>query len=292
MIRLGLIGYPVAHSLSPALHRAALASCGLEGEYALFGVAANERAALRELLGRLRAGDVHGLNVTIPHKRTIVDLLDALTPTATAIGAVNTVFAEDGALVGDNTDAAGFLVALERFLRAHGREPGGGRSALILGAGGAARAAAYALTGSGWDVTVAARRVARARDVARDLADRAVRVLEYGDLRLTVPRRLPSCALIVNATPAGAYPDVDETPWPEALPFPRDAALYDVVYVPSITRVVRDARAEGLPATTGLEMLIEQALLSFVRWTGATPSREAMRNAVRRQTEVVPCSDC
>ncbi|KPK05809.1 MAG: hypothetical protein AMS20_05730 [Gemmatimonas sp. SG8_28] len=291
MIRLGLIGHPVAQSLSPAIHRAALAACGVEGDYTLFRVAPNEQAVLHELCDRMRAGDILGLNVTIPHKRTIVALLDALTPTATAVGAVNTIFREGGNLVGDNTDVEGFRFALERFLHAHGRQAAASGAALVLGAGGAARAAVYALVTSGWEVTVVARRVAQARQLGRDLAERDVHGVDFADLRNAVSERLAGCALIVNATPVGAPPGADESPWPADLPFPQHAALYDVVYAPSVTRLVRDARAAGLPAVTGLGMLIEQALLSFERWTGYTPPRDAIDTAVRHQLEVVPCSD-
>jgi shikimate dehydrogenase len=291
MIRLGLIGHPVVQSLSPEIHRAALAACGVEGDYALFRVAPDEQPVLHELLDRMRAGDIQGLNVTIPHKRTIVALLDALTPTATAVGAVNTVFREGATLVGDNTDVEGFRAALERFLRAHGRQVAPSSAALVLGAGGAARAAVHALALSGWEVTVVARRVAQARRLARDLAESDVHVVDSADLTTVVSDRLAACALIVNATPVGMSPRTDESPWPAGLPFPRHAALYDLVYAPSVTKLVHDARAEGLPAVTGLGMLIEQALLSFERWTGCTPPRDAIDTAVRHQLEVVPCSD-
>jgi len=286
MIRLGLIGDPVEHSLSPAMHRAALEACGLEGEYALIPIAAGDRAALRHELQRVRAGEWQGLNVTIPHKRPVADLLDTLTPTAAAIGAVNTVVLQEGRLVGDNTDAAGFLEALRRFLDAHDRPEGTGQRALVLGAGGAARAVVYALCSSGWEVAVAARRVDQARALASDLANREVDVLDFHGLPAVADRVAP-CSLVVNATPVGMHPHVDESPWPDGLPFPRQAALYDLVYVPGTTRLVRDARAAGMPAVTGLDMLIEQALLSFVRWTGHTPSRDRMLDAARRQLMAV-----
>jgi shikimate dehydrogenase len=291
MIRLGLIGHPVTQSLSPEIHRTALTACGVQGDYTLFRVAPNEPPVLHGLLDRMRGGDIQGLNVTIPHKRTIVALLDALTPTATAVGAVNTIFREGGNLVGDNTDVEGFRCALERFLHTHGRQAAASGAALVLGAGGAARAAVYALATSGWKVTVVARRVAQAYQLARDLAESDVHVVDRAELPNAVSDRLAACALIVNATPVGTPPRTDESPWPADLPFPQHAAVYDLVYVPSVTRLVHDARAAGLPAATGLGMLIEQALLSFERWTGCTPPRDAIDTAVRHQLEVVPCSD-
>src|SRR3972149_8259432 len=108
MIQLGLIGYPLGYSLSPKIHRAALKSCSLEGDYSLFPIPPGDHQGLKTLLARVRSGEITGLNVTIPHKQTIVPLLDGLTPTAKAIGAVNTIYLKNGKLTGDNTDAPGF----------------------------------------------------------------------------------------------------------------------------------------------------------------------------------------
>jgi shikimate dehydrogenase len=110
MIRLGLIGYPLEHSLSPKIHSAALKACGLEGDYSLFPIPPDDIASLEKLMGRVRAGEFHGLNVTIPHKKNVIPLLDGLTETAEAIGAVNTIFVRDSKIIGDNTDAPGFMV--------------------------------------------------------------------------------------------------------------------------------------------------------------------------------------
>src|SRR5688572_33382803 len=114
MIRLGLIGYPLGHSLSPAIHTAALQSCGLEGSYSLFPIHPDDKQGLKELLDRVRHGEIRGLNVTIPHKQNAIEFLDELTPTAQAIGAVNTIYMRDTRLIGENTDALGFLTDLKR----------------------------------------------------------------------------------------------------------------------------------------------------------------------------------
>jgi shikimate dehydrogenase len=282
MIRLGLLGFPVEHSLSPRMHRAALAACGLEGEYTLYPVQEGDRAGLDGVLEQVRSGTIQGLNVTIPHKRAMADLVDRLTADAEAIGAVNTVRHADGWLEGENTDARGFLRDLQVFLDANGRSAGDGQPALVLGAGGAARAVTHALLGSGWQVAVAARRVEQAHQLAGHFADGDVRVVDYAELSSTaVQPRIADTALLVNATPIGMAPVVDASPWPAGLPFPRPAALYDLVYAPEITVMVRNARAAGLPATTGLGMLAEQACLSFAWWTGRTPSRDVMLSAVR-----------
>lgn len=272
MIELGLLGYPLGHSLSPALHQAALRDLGLEGRYRLFPIPPmpEGEAELRDRLARLRAGELDGLNVTIPHKQAVIPWVDELSPVARAVNAVNTLVRQDGWLIGDNTDVPGFLTDL----RVCGVDVAAGGACLVLGAGGAARAVAYALVDSGWQVTVAARRPEAARQFAHwkcqaaPLTGEGIRPL------------LAGCRLIVNATPLGMHPHGEGSPWPEGLDFPTGAFVYDLVYNPPDTRLVRQAREAGLSARTGLGMLIEQAALSFERWLGRAPSRQVMREAV------------
>ena len=173
--RLGLIGYPVSHSLSPRLHRAALVACGLVGEYQLYEAPPfpEGRIAVQQLLEKLRGGELHGLNVTIPHKQSVIPLLDKLTPTAREIGAVNTIYMNGKGLVGENTDAAGFLADLRQRLSRGEGNSGLKRRALVLGAGGSARAVVYALLKDNWDVCVAARRLEQARALASDFQQSA-----------------------------------------------------------------------------------------------------------------------
>ena len=135
MIHLGLVGHPLDHSLSPQIHAAALRASGLQGSYSLFPVAAEDLRGLKDLLARLRSAEITGLNVTIPHKRNVISFLDDRTPAARAIGAVNTVYSRDDKLVGDNTDAAGFLSDLRQFIGTRESGTGDGKSALVLGAG-------------------------------------------------------------------------------------------------------------------------------------------------------------
>lgn len=268
---LGLTGHPLGHSLSPQIHRAALDACGLKGKYSLFPIAPDNRHGLKELLTRVRAGELHGLNVTIPHKETAIPLLDALTPTAEAIGAVNTIFMQNGKLTGDNTDAPGFLADLERFLK--GLEITNRKSALVFGAGGSARAVIYALINDGWKITIAARR----REQANKLAYRNINHISITDFNHLSSFILPTSSfIIVNTTPLGMSPHVNASPWPADLPFPPNVAVYDLVYNPRETTLVKDARAAGLPATTGLGMLIEQAALAFEIWTGCNPPRKVL----------------
>jgi len=280
MMHLGLIGYPLSHSLSPKLHEAALALLAIHGEYLLYPVAPEEIVRLAELVKHMRDREINGLNVTIPYKQAIIPLLDELTSSAQAIGAVNTLYLNNDKLIGHNTDAPGFLADQARFIRNSGIE----KKALVLGAGGAARAVVYALLKDGWKVSLAvrradlnqARKLIEAFDQPTGSNSMDFVLLEAGDLE-----RLGSgIQLIVNATPIGMFPEADFSPWPNGLPFPKEAAIYDLVYNPRQTRLVREAQNAGLRATTGLGMLVEQAALSFACWTGRDVPREVLYAAV------------
>lgn len=283
MIRLGLIGFPLGHSLSPVIQAAALRSNSLDGDYSLFPIRPDDKRGLKELLERVRRDEIIGLNVTIPHKQNVIPFLDKLTPTAQAIGAVNTIHKKDHKLIGDNTDAPGFLSDLKRFLAAEA--PGhDDRHALVLGAGGSARAVVYALLNDGWKVIIAARRIEQAEQLADSFSSNrqplSISDLSVMGIDLRFPASSPS--LIVNTTSVGMTPHIDQSPWPENLPFPPRAAIYDLVYNPQETKLVRDARSQGLPATTGLGMLVVQAALAFELWTGRKSSSEIMLEAVKQ----------
>ncbi len=271
MMRLGLLGFPLEHSLSPVLHEAALQTAGLQGSYSLHPVRPGNTGALGNLVNCVRSGELTGLNVTIPHKQAVLPLLDVLTPSAERIGAVNTIYSRGRQVIGDNTDAPGFLADLERFAP-------GPASALVLGAGGAAAAVAYALWASNCRVTLAARRVEEAGQLARRFPGTKVVSMDVEELART------DAEVIVNATPVGMFPNVDENAWPDHLPFPVGAAIYDLVYNPAETRLVRTARAAGLRAITGLGMLVEQAVLAFEIWTGYTVPRAVLLRALTQGT--------
>ena len=273
MIRLGLIGYPLGHSLSPKIHTAALQACGLQGDYSLFPVHPEDIQGLKDLLARVRTGEISGLNVTIPHKQNVIELMDELTPTAQAIGAINTIYLRENKLIGDNTDAQGFLSDLKRFLTLECDSLLSQKNALILGAGGSARAVVYALLNDGWDVTVAARRIEQAGQLVNSFPSRKVKAITFTGLQSS------TFDLLVNATPIGMTPNIDQPPWPVDLSLP-NAVIYDLVYNPRETKLVKDARAQGLNATTGLGMLIEQAALAFEIWTGHNPPRNILIESV------------
>jgi shikimate dehydrogenase len=288
--QLGLIGYPLGHSLSPKIHTAALRSCELEGDYSLFPVHPDDAQGLRDLLSRVRSGEMQGLNVTIPHKQNVIPYLDELTSTAESIGAVNTIYLQENKLIGHNTDAPGFLRDLNHFLanlkssienrqsKIVNRKSSivNRKSSIVLGSGGSARAVVYVLVNDGWEVTIAARRMEQAGQLAALFARYRVHIADFSLSNI----ELSNISLVVNTTPVGMTPNVDGSPWPENLPFPHDAAIYDLVYNPRVTKLVKDACSQGLSAATGLGMLIEQAALAFEIWTGHKPPRETMFGAV------------
>lgn len=288
--QLGLIGYPVSHSLSPKLQNAAIKACGLKGEYSLYPIHPDDIQGLQDLLARVRSGEITGLNVTIPHKQNVIPLLDELTPTATAIGAVNVIYLRDQKLIGDNTDAQGFLLDLKRCLATVPSagiikpQSHGDLSALVLGAGGSARAVVYALINDGWKVTMAARRVEQAQQLASSFPDYELQIMNYEPSTF----QLPNLQLIVNTTPIGMTPNIDQSPLPENVEFSKDTFIYDLVYNPRETKLVKDARAQGLQAATGLGMLIEQAALGFRLWTGYSAPLEVMRTAVNQSSRSIP----
>lgn len=273
---LGLTGHPLGHSLSPKIHAAALKACGLRGDYSLFPIHPDDRQGLAALLARVRRGELHGLNVTIPHKQNVIPFLDELTPTAQAIGAVNTIYRHESKLVGHNTDAAGFLADLKRTLPSVFRPP---RSALILGAGGAARSVVYSLLADGWNATLAARRIEQAEQLASTIFNTQLSIASFADLH-SASADFSRFSLIVNATPLGMSPDVERSPLPKGVMISSTTAIYDLLYNPRQTRLVSDALAWGCLAVTGLGMLIEQAALAFEVWTGCNPPRVSLRAAV------------
>jgi shikimate dehydrogenase len=274
---LGMIGWPLGHSLSPLMHNAALQAAGLAGEYRLYPIPPMPEGKLMvlELLEKIKSDEIQGLNVTIPHKQSVLPFLDDLSTAARAIGAVNTICLKNGLLTGDNTDLEGFLSDLAICMPASNL--GNHKSALVLGAGGSARAIVYALLQIGWQVTISSRRLEQAQQLAADFSTEDLHV----DAQLPdLIKGLPETTLIVNTTPVGMSPDVTYSPWPKGLPFPKQAFLYDLIYNPSETALMKSARSAGLSAANGLGMLVEQAVLAFEIWTGQPAPRDIFRRSV------------
>ena len=262
----GVIGDPVRHSLSPAIHNAAFRALDLDWVYVAFPVAAGDGAAA---VRAMRTLGLAGLNVTMPHKHEVLAELDQLSATAKALQAVNTVHRFGAALHGENTDGAGFLDALHHDEGFDAR----GTRAVVLGAGGAARAVVLALAGAGaGDIAVLNRTAARAQQAA-DLAPPGV-------ARPGREEDVADADLIVNATPIG----MGGTPTEEAVPVDPNRLkpgqlVVDLVYHPLRTPLLAVARERGAIPVTGLGMLIHQAAHAFRLWTGEDPPLEVMSAA-------------
>jgi shikimate dehydrogenase len=260
----GLIGNPVSHSLSPPMHEAAYEALGLDARYVTFEPDRDDAAGAVAAAGTL---GIAGLNVTVPFKEAV---LSAVEPTdlAARIGAVNTVsFREAGEPVGHNTDAVGVRRAF-----AHHDVPVADREAVVVGAGGAGRAAAFALADAGADVAVANRTAERAESLADEVPGATGHGLDaLSDL-------VPAADLLVNATSVGM--EEDATPVPAEL-LHGDLAVLDAVYRPLETRLLRDAAAAGATTVDGGWMLLFQGVAAFERWTGRDAPVDAMNEALR-----------
>jgi len=269
-----LFGYPLGHSISPAMQNAALRACDVpDTEYVKNPIPPEK---MDEMLAALRAENCLGANVTVPHKQAILSHLDELTDLAREIGAVNTILKRTDAdghtkLIGDNTDAYGLV----RALRECDVEPKG-MCVVILGAGGAAAAAAYALAGEGANEIVLLNRTL-ARSV--ELADRLHEKFPNLALAINDWDVLKRAHLIINATSVGMSPRTGESPLAENVVLAQDAFVFDLVYNPPATKFLRQGEARGARVLGGLDMLIYQGARAFELWTGKPAPIEVMRTA-------------
>jgi shikimate dehydrogenase len=270
----GLIGDPVEHTMSPAMHNAAFAELGLDCVYLPFHV---KPADLVAAVNGLRAINATGFNVTIPHKVTVTPLLDELDPLAQKIGAVNTVVNDNGVLKGYNTDASGFL----RALLESGYEPRG-KSIVLLGAGGAARAIAYILAERDARMTILNRKeeLDWAEGIAANIrTDLAGDVAVFELLTEHLEKAIESADILINATSVGMSPAVDASPVPAGL-LKSEMVVTDIVYNPVETRLLREARAAGAVTVAGIDMLVWQGALAFEKWTGQKAPFALMKQVV------------
>jgi shikimate dehydrogenase/3-dehydroquinate dehydratase type I len=265
---LGLIGHPVSHSVSKPMHEAALRSAGLTGVYLPLDVPAWHMG--ERFVSTLFEIGFSGLNVTIPHKERASRICDSKGVSASATGAVNTLVRRDGRIVGENTDVSG----LSRLIESKKVSLDGGDS-LVIGAGGAARAACKVLLDEGSEVTVAARRVERARAVARSFSAKAVALSK-------VSARKGIYDVVINATPMGTRgTSLEKAVIPAGVLAGRPVFI-DLVYNPPSTRSMKLARSKGCRTYGGLEMLVGQGAEAFRIWTGREPDTGSMRQAARR----------
>lgn len=266
----GLLGNPVEHSLSPAIHNAAFQKLGLNLVYLAFRV-----EAIGEAITGLRAlGGFRGASVTIPHKVSAIPFLDEVEPTARHIGAINTIVANQGKLSGYNTDATGALRALRGGVGSLA-----GKRVMILGSGGAARAIAFAIAGEAEvaGLTLLGVDGNERSTLAKDLRSKTPLTVAEAYLdEVSLRRTLPDAQVLIHCTPIGMSPKTEASCVPAAL-LHEELAVMDIVYNPRDTRLLKDARQAGCVTISGLEMFLHQAVAQFELWTNQTAPADVMR---------------
>ena len=274
---LGILGYPLAHTISPALHQAALDHCRLQAKYQSWPTPPDRLSAAVELL---RGPEYLGANVTVPYKEAVRPLLDALDPWAKEVGAVNTIVRDGDRLVGHNTDAYGFLAGLKRDADFDPR----GKRVLIIGAGGAARAAVFGLAGEGVaSIAIANRTLERAKSLVAELGGRVKGALALPLDVSALGEAAGSADLVVNCTSMGMRHGGAEGLSPlSAESIPEAALVCDMVYTPRETPLIKAATAAGARSLGGLAMLVYQGAAAFELWTGKKGPVEVMRAAAQR----------
>lgn len=271
-----VIGDPVEHSLSPCIHNAAFQHLGLDYVYAAFTV---EKGALSEAMQGVRSLGIFGLNVTMPHKVDIIPHLDRLDETAQKVGAVNTVL-NDIELIGYNTDAPGAMNAL----KAHEGNPYD-KKVVILGAGGASRSISFAIAEEARELVILNRTPEKAEALASKISSEIDREVRWGMLSNHVlDEELVDAVILINATSVGMHPNDSETPVDKSL-LREDMVVFDLVYNPLETRLLREAKSIGAQTIDGLTMLVYQGAASFEIWTERKAPVNVMIKAAMEELE-------
>jgi len=273
--RVGIIGHPIGHTLSPVMHTAAFNELGLPFTYGVFDVVED---FLPALFASIRKNGFTGLNVTIPHKQRVIPLLDDISADAKAMGAVNTIVNKNGTLVGYNTDVDGIEQTLSHYT---GRIQNA--SVVILGAGGGARAAAYAIAKNFSPSTVRFhnRTASRGEKIAGEFRKEFPRItFDVVHEHQLLAGVIAESTLIVNTTPAGMAPNIEALPIPPAVRFSNKQIIFDIIYTPVETAFLRKARGDGGVTINGVEMFVHQGEKAFELWTGRAFPVETARQAV------------
>ena len=271
----GVIADPIGHSLSPVIHNAAFRQLGLNMVYIPFRV---PREDLEQFLTDARQIGVRGLSVTIPHKETIIRHLDKIDGTVVGIGAANTVILDGQVTIGYNTDFRGAMGSLDQTIGGiRSDKPLSGKTALVLGAGGVAKALVFGLNRRGADVVISGRTLSRAEALANQLG---CRVVAWSSRHSIKPD------ILVNCTPVGMHPNVDETPF-ERHSLRPSTIVFDTVYNPEQTLLVKEAQRQSCRVVTGVDMFVVQAACQFTLFTGQDPPTELMREELKRATGAV-----
>ncbi|MFC7783199.1 shikimate dehydrogenase [Rossellomorea sp. GCM10028870] len=269
----GVIGDPIAHSMSPEMHNAAFQECGMDSVYVKFHV---RKEQLSQAINGIKALGIQGVNVTVPHKEHVMPLLDGIDPLAGAIGAVNTIVNENGKLIGYNTDGLGFVEGLKNIADDQLED----KSMLIIGAGGAARAIYYSLASLGVKrIDVTNRTALRAENMIKacpfDLNSRFLS-LEAAE------NRLDQYDVIIHTTSIGMFPHIKGSPL-TIKELKEGCIVSDIIYNPLETALLKQANQKGARTQNGLDMFVYQGALSFEKWTGIFPPYSIMKNTVLQQ---------
>ena len=268
----GLLGYPVRHSKSPDMHNAAFSSLGIDAVYLCFEVKPEE---LKSAIAGIRGLGISGVNVTIPHKQAVIKYLDEITEVARRIGAVNTIFRRGDKLIGTNTDAEGFI----RDLRDTCRFSAKNKQCIVIGAGGGARAVCFGLADAGAKtIFVKDKTVSKAKRLVSDLK-KEYSAISFEVVKTDAQVKRMEFDLLVNATPVGMKPS-DGAPIDLGL-FSRLSLVYDLIYNPKMTPLLKKAKKMGISYANGLGMLVRQGAVSFKHWTKKNPPIDVMFKAVK-----------
>ncbi len=262
----GIIGNPVSHSMSPAIHNASFMGKGLNSVYVPLKIL-NIEAFIKEC----RKIDFHGFSVTIPHKESVLPFLDDIDHTAGKIGAINTIVKQNGKLIGYNTDCMAAVMGLEYYLKKNS-DKFDNKKISIIGAGGAARAIAFGLKEKGCDITIYNRTIERAEKLSNEVKCRFERLENIHKL---------DADILINTTSIGMFPDVDQTPVPNNV-LKEGMIVFDAVYNPIETKLLKDAKEKGCQTINGLSMFIRQAAEQFRLWTNIEPPVELMGNVAMK----------
>ncbi len=276
-----LIGHPIKHSMSPIMHNVALQNLGLNYVYLAFDITPDR---LKNAINSFKTLDIKGINVTIPHKETIIQYLDEIEPSAEKIGAINSIKNEDGRLIGKNTDTIGAKLALKDTgfkLKS--------KNVMIIGAGGAAKAISYSLGEEIDQVLILNRTKSRALKLAEIIAENYNLKVEGKELTNAILKKeIENIDLLINTTPIGMYPNIDNSPIQKEF-IHEDLFVFDIIYNPLETKLIKDAKDIGCKTLGGLDMLINQGALAFEWWTGKKPNKILMKNKVKELLESEKC---
>lgn len=267
-----IIGDPVEHSLSPQMHNAAYEALGIDDQY-IFTAAQVKIEDVKKVVDGMRAMGIHGLTCTIPHKMEIMNYLDEIDPIAKKIGAANSIVNNNGKLIGYNTDWLGVLTPLEKITKLKGKQ------VAVIGAGGAARAMAYAVTSKGAKLAVYNRTIEKAKELAEEFDGVGKSLEEISEVK--------NADIILNATSLGMHPQEHETPLPKKY-ITKKHIVFDAIYVPFETRLLQEAKGQGAQIIHGLEMLLYQGLPQFELYTGKKAPEDVMRKVLMSKFEQFP----